>query len=239
MIYIGIDPGVSGGLAFLDDAGSVLLVARMPATMRDLIDLFNAGDGYPLPTGHRLRAVLERVNAGVFAMGGKRRMGAVSAFTFGRGFGRLEGALAAARVPYDEVAPVKWQTVMGCRTGGDKNISKARAQQLFPDLTVTHAIADALLLAEYGRRIYAGLHRPEEQGHGKVETPEAGEIVEGQRRERPPHESRGSYVGTGGEQTIPGTAAARVAFVRAAQSAAAGHGTGPQRAARSSVRSHR
>jgi hypothetical protein len=59
----------------------------------------------------------------------------------------------AAGIPYDLVLPVKWQTAMSCRTKGDKNVSKARAQQLFPDVKVTHAIADALLIAEFCRRV--------------------------------------------------------------------------------------
>jgi len=37
-------------------------------------------------------------------------------------------------------------------TGGDKNVSKRRAQELFPEIKITHAIADALLIAEYARR---------------------------------------------------------------------------------------
>jgi len=41
---------------------------------------------------------------------------------------------------------------MGCLTKGDKNVSKRRAQELFPALKVTHAIADALLIAEFARR---------------------------------------------------------------------------------------
>lgn len=41
---------------------------------------------------------------------------------------------------------------MGCLTKGDKNISKARAQQLFPTAKITHATADALLLAEWRRK---------------------------------------------------------------------------------------
>ena len=50
-----------------------------------------------------------------------------------------------------EVSPVKWQTAMGCRTGGDKNVSKAEAQRLWPSLKITHRNADSLLLAEYAR----------------------------------------------------------------------------------------
>ena len=33
----------------------------------------------------------------------------------------------------------------------DKNVTKNRAQQLWPTIKVTHAIADALLLGEYCR----------------------------------------------------------------------------------------
>ncbi len=46
---------------------------------------------------------------------------------------------------------VRWQKEMGCLTKGDKNVTKRRAQELFPTLKITHAIADALLIAEYGR----------------------------------------------------------------------------------------
>jgi hypothetical protein len=43
---------------------------------------------------------------------------------------------------------------MGCLTRGDKNVSKAKAQQLFPTMKITHAVADALLLAAYAQRLY-------------------------------------------------------------------------------------
>lgn len=157
MIYIGIDPGVSGGIASLDDTGNVIEVHRMPDTPDDLVNLLRVvsadyDDAVPLLTR---RAMLEQVNAGVFNKPGQR-MGVSSAFTFGRGFGRLETALAALRIPFDLVQAARWQTALGCRTHGDKNISKARAQQLWPGRKITHAIADALLLAEYGRRLHRG-----------------------------------------------------------------------------------
>jgi hypothetical protein len=37
-----------------------------------------------------------------------------------------------------------------------KALHKERAQALFPGVRVTHALADALLLAEYARRLEAG-----------------------------------------------------------------------------------
>lgn len=83
--------------------------------------------------------------------------GATGTFTFGRGYGFLRGCLVTIGIPFEEVAPQTWQKHLDCKTGGNKNVSKGRAQQLFPHLKITHKIADALLIAEYGRRIRLGL----------------------------------------------------------------------------------
>ena len=80
--------------------------------------------------------------------------GSVGAFAFGKSYGSILTALAAARIPTTLVSPQRWQAAMGCRTKGDKNVSKAEAQRLVPKLRVTHATADALLIAEYGRRTH-------------------------------------------------------------------------------------
>ena len=147
MIYIGIDPGKGGGIAALDDAGDVLDFFKMPADTFGLVDA----------VGHilALRSVNGPATAMLEQVWTSPQMGVVSAGTFMRGYGRLEGVLAAARIPVLLVVPVKWQNAMGCRTHGDKNISKARAAALFPALKITHANAAALLLAEYGRRLAA------------------------------------------------------------------------------------
>ena len=79
-------------------------------------------------------------------------MGVKSAFTFGEGFGWLCMALTAAGIPWRTVRPQAWQKELGCLTKGDKNVSKRKAQALFPELTITHATADALLIAEWLRR---------------------------------------------------------------------------------------
>ena len=138
-LYIGIDPGLSGGVAFIPNSGEPW-AHKMPETDRDLIDLLR--DSINL---FEARAVIELVHS-------SPQMGVKSAFTFGEGFGRLQMALTALGVPYDRVRPAVWQKAMGCLTKGDKNVSKRRAQELFPTLKVTHAIADALLIAEYARR---------------------------------------------------------------------------------------
>lgn len=139
MIYYGIDPGRNGGIAVLNEVGLVFEAIPMPVTERDLLD---ACSRYTPARGY-----LEKVSA-------SPQMGVTSAFTFGRGFGRLEMALTAARMSFDEVTPQRWQAAMQCLSGGDKNVTKRRAQQLFPDLVVTHKTADALLLAEWCRRVH-------------------------------------------------------------------------------------
>lgn len=146
MIYLGLDPGASGGIAMLDDDGVVVAAFAMPLTERDILDEL-------LPLEGKARAVLERVSS-------SPQMGVVSAFTFGRGYGGLLMALTAARIPFSQVVPAKWQAALQCRSGGDKNITKRRAQQLWPGRKITHAIADALLLAEYCRLLE---RRPEER----------------------------------------------------------------------------
>lgn len=143
-IYIGIDPGTNGGIAFIPERGEPW-VEKMPETERDLFDLLEMQDEWePF-------AFLEFVGAGIFA-GKQGKMGSKSAFTFGKGVGSLRMALTARSIPFEEVTPGKWQGAMSCRTKGDKNVSKARAQELFPAIKVTHAKADALLIAEHCRR---------------------------------------------------------------------------------------
>lgn len=149
--FIGIDPGKGGGIARVARGGDALEVGPMPETDRDVFEIL---DGMRTKAGWphvHCFAVVERVSA-------SPQMGVVSAFTFGRGYGALLMALAASGIPFELVSPVKWQTALGCRTKGDKNVSKRTAQQLFPTVKVTHAIADALLLAEYGRRTFGGTH---------------------------------------------------------------------------------
>lgn len=142
---IGIDPGLKGGIAWISDGKPC--VEKMPDTVKDLWELLQDITG-----GLRVRGYLLSFKAYVESVHSSPQMGVKSAFTFGQGLGRLEMALTAAGIPFERVRPQEWQKSMKCMSGGDKNITKAKAQELFPSLTITHATADALLIAEYGRR---------------------------------------------------------------------------------------
>lgn len=135
---IGIDPGTNGGIAWITDGKPC--VEKMPDTLQDLWELLR-----DIAVEGQCMAYLEQVHS-------SPQMGVVSSFTFGNGFGRLEMALTAAEIPFERVRPQVWQRAMGCMTKGDKNVSKRRSQELFPQIKVTHAIADALLIAAYGAK---------------------------------------------------------------------------------------
>lgn len=142
MITIGIDPGKNGGIATIDEKGDAY-ADKMPETLQDLFELLNS---YSVGYDGNCRAFIEQVHS-------SPQMGVKSAFTFGNGFGHLEMAMTACGIPFERIRPQVWQKALGCMTKGDKNVSKRRAQELFPTLKITHSTADALLIAEYGRRI--------------------------------------------------------------------------------------
>jgi hypothetical protein len=144
MVFVGIDVGKDGGIAIINEQGVVLRAGRMPETDADLLAaIFWVQMEMPLIP---CRALLEKVHA-------SPQMGVTSAFTFGGWYRACRMALTAAKIPFDEVSPMRWQRRLECLSGGDKNVTKARAQQLFPAVKVTHYIADALLLAEFARRL--------------------------------------------------------------------------------------
>lgn len=142
--YLGIDPGKSGGIALVTEDSAE--AHKIPPTNLDLFNLITS-----LVEGKNTFAVIEKVHS-------SPQMGVRSAFTFGQGKGALLMALAVNtqlnQLIYEEVTPRKWQQSLSCLSGGDKNVTKERAQRLFPKIKITHAIADALLIAEYAKRTY-------------------------------------------------------------------------------------
>jgi len=150
-MIIGIDPGTKGGLALLTlDAHVVETIPLEGLKKREVAyALRNWMELFP----HIEAIWLEKV-------GYIKGDGAGGSFTFGNVFGILEGAtlaLAADKLHY--VYPQMWMASLGCMTGGNKNVSKNMAISLFPAYHaerprgITHGVADALLIAEYGRRM--------------------------------------------------------------------------------------
>lgn len=148
---IGIDPGVNGGIAWIADGKAC--VEKMPDTLEDLWDLIcDIVSGKGGGPEARLNTAVLGCRAYIEQVSSSPQMGVVSAFSFGRGYGNLEMALTAAGVPFERVRPQVWQKSLGCLTKGDKNVTKRKAQEIFPGIKVTHATADSLLIAAYGTK---------------------------------------------------------------------------------------
>lgn len=141
MIYLGLDPGKNGAIAAVDEYSEVVAIIRLNQDYSDIVEQF-----LNLYYSHDIEAVLlERVHS----MPGQ---GVSSTFKFGTNYGFLLGILECCKLPYELISPATWQKRMNCRTKGNKNITKKKAQKLFKGQKVIHATADALLLAELCRQ---------------------------------------------------------------------------------------
>lgn len=140
--YMGVDPGGSGSICVVNmSAFPVLHMPLKNATDHDIKEMLEMVKG----NGHPIYCAFEKVHA-------MPKQGVSSTFKFGQSFGALIAHITWAGAKYEMVPPRKWQSAMSCLSGGDKNVTKRKAQELFPEVRITHAIADGLLLAEYARR---------------------------------------------------------------------------------------
>jgi len=143
---IGIDPGTSGSTVIICDDGATIILEHKTTTWPDYCEALR-----DLKADYELTASLEEVHA----MPGN---GATSMFSFGRSYGNLEMALTALEIRFERVKPQMWQRHFSLITGKTmsktqkKNLHKQRAQEIFPGEKITHATADALLIAEFCRR---------------------------------------------------------------------------------------
>jgi len=160
---LGIDPGLDGAVAWIfPDRAEARIVPTLPAGQsskrrfdaRAMVEYLQC---YPVEL-----AILEAVSAAPVA---GRVQGTTSMFSFGRGLGLWEGILAALAIPHVAVTPQVWKKSILAGTARDKPAAIAFAQGFFPDVSllpgprcrVPHdGLADALCLAEYGRRLRAG-----------------------------------------------------------------------------------
>jgi hypothetical protein len=169
-IFIGIDPGLKGGIAILiPDKPPLLsvmpLLAKVEIDVKKVLEL--------IYIGRNVHIIIEDVHS-IFGAS------ASANFSFGFGCGSLFTVLKLANVPFTKVSPKQWQKEMwqGVKpieiNTGKKNkdgspkykidtkaTSLLSATRLFPNINfmaserskIPHdGIIDSLLMAEYGRR---------------------------------------------------------------------------------------
>lgn len=154
-VILGIDPGLSGALAFYYPETGALDVVDMPtiksggAKGKNEIDRTALARLIDTSAASITHCFLEKV-------GGRPGEGAAGAFNFGRGVGLLEMAICAHFIPMTQVTPAVWKKAMGCT--GDKEQSRARASDILPrhadkwPLKKHDGRAEAAVLAVYGAR---------------------------------------------------------------------------------------
>lgn len=166
MRHIGIDPGKLGALAYIGPSSRVLELVPTPLKTRGKKRDFDLEEIHALLLAWQVDAALA---GGLFAVVellhnmGPRFRGS-SAANFARGVSHgWSWMLTAMGIPFVTTLPQTWQKVLyqGI-TGQGKGRSLIAARNLWPDQDLRRTsrsrlpddgFADALLLAEYGRRL--------------------------------------------------------------------------------------
>jgi len=147
---VGIDPGKKGGVAFVSTDLASVEVFPMQDTST-LADLFRER------RSEIYRCFVEKQQ--VFP-----KQGAVSSGNLMKHYGEILGILTALQIPFEEVPPKRWQAfIHGTKhkkrpRKEKKKMSIAKAKQMFPGVKFKgDGEAEALLIAEYGRKTLAGV----------------------------------------------------------------------------------
>ena len=160
MLIIGIDPGISGSICFLDN-GKILDVIEMPVmtdgkknkkqvngsqVYNEIIERIKQFEK------DQIRVVIEHVSA----MPGQC---VTSMFNFGQSFGILKGICTAMQLPMYFVRPTKWKKYFNL-LNSEKDASRTRAIEIFPYFSSQLSRkkdsnkADAILIASFYHETY-------------------------------------------------------------------------------------
>ena len=154
MITIGVDPGLSGAVAVLQD-GCFVAVEDMPIVLKGRASTVK-NEVSPeallailrekVPPVEDVAAVIERVSS-------RPGEGVASSFSLGDSFGVARAVMAVARVRVCYVTPAAWKKQF--KLTSDKELSRALALRLFPEAAYALRFkkhdgrAEALLLARW------------------------------------------------------------------------------------------
>ncbi len=160
MFIIGIDPGISGAICFLED-GKITDIIEMPSMAEGKKNKKQVnGNQLFNEINSRLSGINEEevcvVVEHVTAMPGQ---GVTSMFNFGQSFGVIKGICSAMKLPIHYVRPVKWKKYFNL-INTSKDASRSRAIEIFPKVSdklkrkKDSNKADAILIASYYYNTY-------------------------------------------------------------------------------------
>lgn len=151
MRAIGIDPGITGAIAVINESHVFVVDIPVMANGKGKSKVKNQANAAALTDyleGFRYcgyAVYLERVSS----MPGQ---GVASMFSMGDTFGCIRGVCSALDFPVHVITPQEWKKHY--KLGRDKEIVRAKAIELYPDAPLSrkkdHNRAEALLIARYG-----------------------------------------------------------------------------------------
>tara|TARA_B100001027_G_C16145725_1_gene275723 strand:+ start:190 stop:684 length:495 start_codon:yes stop_codon:yes gene_type:complete len=160
MLVIGIDPGISGSICFLQD-GKILDVIEMPTMIEGKKNKKQVNGSQIYNEICKIKNKIEKqdirvVIEQVSAMPGQ---GVTSMFNFGQSFGILKGISSAMQLPIYFVRPTKWKKYFNL-INSEKDASRTRAIEIFPYFSSQLSKkkdcnkADAILIASFYYETY-------------------------------------------------------------------------------------
>lgn len=187
MIICGIDPGMEGALCVIEEMPSIgsYLAPNSPCVEIEFHDTPTYKDGSrtridfvkiadlvreirDAQTCEKHKVPWSPVHAFIEKVQSSPQMGVTSAFSFGQGYGAWLGILAALQIPHTLITPQAWKKGMMYGEPKEKDASRVVARRIYPvqmadgdwlSRKKDHNRADALLIAEYGRRLLIGRPR--------------------------------------------------------------------------------
>ena len=148
MIYIGIDPGKKGAIAWIENGYQAVLPYSNEMLVQICKEAMEA-----IEHEQKVIVCVEKVGA----MPGQ---GVTSMFNFGKNVGYVEGVLEALKIPYQLIRPQQWKKEFSL-IKKNKAASIEVCKRLFPDVSLRRTdkcrtdddgMAEALLLALYAQR---------------------------------------------------------------------------------------
>jgi crossover junction endodeoxyribonuclease RuvC len=150
MNIIAFDPGQKGGIAIHHQGTTT--AQPMPI----------AGKAIDLPAIAEIVRSNQPDLAVIEKVGSMPGQGVASTFTFGMGYGQIQGLLAGMGIPFELVTPQAWKKLVLAGTCKDKDAAIAYCRRAFPDVPLVmprcrnphDGIADSLCLLQYGLRSF-------------------------------------------------------------------------------------
>ena len=154
MRIIGIDPGLSGGIAVLDDL-EIFDIFDMPIMSegKKNKNQLNSAQLVSIIKKHVVSGKTSVIVEQVSAMPGQ---GVTSMFNFGQTFGSIKGICAALNLPIYYVSPAKWKKHFEL-INSSKDASRTKVIEMYPSISDRLSKkkdvnkADAILIARYFR----------------------------------------------------------------------------------------